>query len=67
MTRERLEWIALIALVVLIGGGWIFLSRETDGQRPARASSVAPAAPQMTAAGYASVMLNCPLLCARPS
>ncbi|MBP9501638.1 MAG: TlpA family protein disulfide reductase [Candidatus Promineofilum sp.] len=29
--RERLEWIALIALAALIGSGWIVLSRETSG------------------------------------
>ena len=34
MTRERLEWIALIALVALIGGGWIFLPRETEADNP---------------------------------
>jgi peroxiredoxin len=27
--RERLEWIALITLVALLGVGWIYLSRET--------------------------------------
>jgi len=27
--RERLEWIVLIALVALLGAGWIYLSRET--------------------------------------
>ncbi len=34
MMRERLEWIALIALVVVLGGGWIVLSRETGAAGP---------------------------------
>ena len=30
MTRDRLEWLTLIVLVALLGGGWIVLSRETE-------------------------------------
>jgi cytochrome c biogenesis protein CcmG/thiol:disulfide interchange protein DsbE len=32
--RERLEWIALIALAGLLGAGWIVLSRETNAGGP---------------------------------
>ena len=32
--RERLEWIALIALVAILGGGWIVLSRESGAAGP---------------------------------
>lgn len=28
--RERLEWVALIVLVGLLGAGWIYVSRETN-------------------------------------
>ena len=42
MTRERLEWIALIALVALIGGGWIFLSRETEADNQPIPLTTAP-------------------------
>lgn len=34
MMRERLEWIALIVLVAVLGGGWIVLSRESGAAGP---------------------------------
>jgi peroxiredoxin len=42
MTRERLEWLALIVLVALLGGGWIFLSRETQADNQPIALTTAP-------------------------
>ena len=29
MSRERLEWLAVIALAALMGTGWIYVSRDT--------------------------------------
>jgi len=42
MTRDRLEWLALIVLVALLGGGWIVLSRETEADNLPRALTTAP-------------------------
>lgn len=33
MQRERLEWVALILLTALVGGGWIYLSRDAEAAR----------------------------------
>lgn len=32
--RDRLEWIALITLIGLLGAGWIYVSRETTAGGP---------------------------------
>lgn len=29
MSRERLEWVLIIGLAALMGGGWIYISRDT--------------------------------------
>ncbi len=42
MVRERLEWIALIVLVALLGGGWIVLSRENEADNQPIALTTAP-------------------------
>ncbi|MBK7217084.1 MAG: TlpA family protein disulfide reductase [Candidatus Promineofilum sp.] len=42
MKRERLEWLALIVLVALLGGGWIVLSRETEADNQPIALTTAP-------------------------
>ena len=34
MNRERLEWIALIVLAAILGGGWIVLSRASGAAGP---------------------------------
>ena len=49
--RDRLEWLALIALVALLGSGWIYLSRETSAGQPislATAPYVGSLAPDFT-------------------
>ena len=42
MARDRLEWLALIVLVALLGGGWIVLSRETEATNQPIALTTAP-------------------------
>ena len=37
--RERLQWIALIALAGLLGAGWIYVSRETTAAGPTTLST----------------------------
>jgi peroxiredoxin len=40
--RERLEWFILIALVALIGAGWIYVSRETNADTGPTPLTTAP-------------------------
>ena len=42
MARDKLEWLALIVLVALLGGGWIVLSRETEADNLPIALTTAP-------------------------
>lgn len=42
MTRERLEWIAAIALVAIIGAGWIYLSRDASAKTGPTPVTTAP-------------------------
>ena len=40
--RPRLEWLALIVLVALLGAGWIYISRETGGDKEPMPVTTAP-------------------------